>query len=87
MKFLLILAKTFKEKKLNFSLSSLVDMKTRFRVKHFVNPFHSKEPFAFNYFIASKFRGHFNFAVFWDKIAFRGILISWFRQIDEFRGF
>ena len=29
---------------------------------------------------------HENFAVFGGKIAFRGILISWFRQIDEFRG-
>ena len=29
---------------------------------------------------------HENFAVFWGKIAFRGILISRFRQIDEFRG-
>ena len=38
------------------------------------------------YFIAWKFRGHFNFAIFWGKIAFRGIFISRFRQIDEFHG-
>ena len=33
-----------------------------------------------------KISRHENFAVFGGKIAFRGILISWFRQIDEFRG-
>ena len=38
------------------------------------------------YFIAWKFRGHFNFAVFGGKIAFRCIFISRFRQIGEFRG-
>ena len=38
------------------------------------------------YFIAWKFRGHFNFAIFGGKIAFRGIFISRFRQIDEFHG-
>ena len=36
-------------------------------------------------FAAWKFRGHFNFAVFLDKIAFRCILISRFRQNYEFR--
>ena len=33
-----------------------------------------------------KISRHENFAVFSGKIAFRGILISRFRQIDEFRG-
>ena len=38
------------------------------------------------YFIAWKFRGHFNFVVFLPKIAFRGILISRFKPKCEFRG-
>ena len=33
-----------------------------------------------------KISRHENFAVFWGKIAFRGISISRFRQIDKFRG-
>ena len=71
-----------------FSTSKVSNVPIAGRQKHFFG-FKNKTIFLEKINQGSDYPGftllHENFAVSWGKIAFRSILISRFRQIDEFR--